>query len=94
MKYISMREHDENGRTFTSSIMQDDSGNILINVDGHQIVLDDARCIALKEMLEIWQKKNKVELCHENCDACYNCLKGQKGQCRWSNDLKAGVVKG
>ena len=65
MKYISMREHDENGRTFTSSIMQDDSGNILINVDGHQIVLDDARCIALKEMLEIWQKKNKVEFSYE-----------------------------
>lgn len=21
--------------------------------------------------------------CHDICDACYNCLRGQKGLCRW-----------
>lgn len=92
MNYQSFRTHTEDGKTISSSIVQDDKGNILITIDGHQIALDDIRCLNLIQMLEIWQRKNHLELCHAQCDVCQNCLSAQKGLCRWSDELKAGVV--
>ena len=92
--YLSIREHDENGRIIKSSIKQEDDGSILISVDGHQIALDDARCLSLMRILKVWQEKKGVRVCHEICDACYNCLQGQKGNCKYNSEVDGCIVGG
>ncbi|AGI47372.1 hypothetical protein TALC_00363 [Thermoplasmatales archaeon BRNA1] len=41
---------------------------------------------------EFSDKKTIVRECHEICDACHNCLRGQKGKCRWDSERRAMIV--
>ena len=61
MQYITIRQR-ENGKSHESSIFLDDDNRILINVDGHQVTLDDARCICLMQMLRQWAERKGIHV--------------------------------
>ena len=90
--HISIRQHTEDGMTFDSSIILDDDNHVLITINGHQIALDDARCLCLLKMLQNWKEKRfEIKECHKICDECYNCLRS--GQCHWDSDRKCMVYE-
>lgn len=60
MQYITIRQR-ENGRSHESSIFLDDDDRILINVDGHQVAPDDARCLCLMSMFRQWAERKGVQ---------------------------------
>lgn len=60
MQYITIRQR-ENGRSHGSSIFLDDDDRILINVDGHQMVPGDARCLCLMRMFRQWTERGVNE---------------------------------
>lgn len=58
MQYITIRQ--QNG-SHGSSIFLDDDDRILINVDGHQMVPGDARCLCLMRMFRQWTERKGVQ---------------------------------
>lgn len=59
MQYIFIRQQ-ENGKTHESSIFLGDDNFILINVDGHQVALDDTRCLCLMQILRQWAERKGI----------------------------------
>ena len=45
-----------------------------------------------KAIREKAKQKGYRDICTEICDACYNCLMHQKGECIYDEELQVNVI--